>query len=64
MQAAMDAFDVRWPDGRPDATAVIELRSVGRTFGADPPVVALREVNLLLTHGTSLAIVGPSGSGK
>ena len=28
------------------------------------PGVALRDVNLRLTHGTSLAIVGPSGSGK
>jgi putative ABC transport system ATP-binding protein len=43
---------------------VVELRDIGRTFGADPPVIALREVNLTLHHGTSLAIVGPSGSGK
>jgi ABC-type lipoprotein export system ATPase subunit len=64
MEAAMDAFDVRWPEGPPDVAGVIELRSVGRTFGADPPVVALRDVDLRLTHGTSLAIVGPSGSGK
>jgi ABC-type lipoprotein export system ATPase subunit len=64
MEAAMDAFDVRWPDGPPDPAAVIELRSVGRTFGADPPVVALRDVDLRLTHGTTLSIVGPSGSGK
>ena len=48
-----------------DAVApVIELRAVGRTFGADPPVIALRDVDLALRHGTSLAIVGPSGSGK
>jgi ABC-type lipoprotein export system ATPase subunit len=46
------------------ATAAVELRDVGRRFGADPPVVALREVNLTLAHGTSVAIVGPSGSGK
>jgi putative ABC transport system ATP-binding protein len=46
------------------ATAAVELRDVGRRFGADPPFVALREVNLTLPHGTSVAIVGPSGSGK
>jgi putative ABC transport system ATP-binding protein len=44
--------------------SVIELRDIGRTFGADPPVIALRAVNLAVRHGTSLAIVGPSGSGK
>jgi putative ABC transport system ATP-binding protein len=48
----------------PSIAPVVELRDLGRTFGADPPVVALRDVNLVLRHGTSLAIVGPSGSGK
>ncbi len=33
-------------------------------FGTEPPVVALRDVDLTLDRGTSLAIVGPSGSGK
>ena len=33
-------------------------------FGTDPPVHALRDVNLVIEHGTSPAIVGPSGSGK
>jgi ABC-type lipoprotein export system ATPase subunit len=46
------------------AAPVIELRGIGRTFGADPPVIALRDVDLVLDHGASLAIVGPSGSGK
>jgi putative ABC transport system ATP-binding protein len=44
--------------------ATVELRDVEREFGADPPVRALRGVNLVIDHGTSLAIVGPSGSGK
>jgi ABC-type lipoprotein export system ATPase subunit len=48
-----------------DAEApVVELRAIGRTFGSDPPVIALRDVNLTLRQGTSLAILGPSGSGK
>jgi ABC-type lipoprotein export system ATPase subunit len=44
--------------------AVVALAGVGRTFSSDPPVVALRDVNLTLGRGTSLSIVGPSGSGK
>jgi putative ABC transport system ATP-binding protein len=47
----------------PDA-ALVELRGVGRSFSSDPPVIALREVDLTLRPGMSLAIVGPSGSGK
>jgi putative ABC transport system ATP-binding protein len=42
----------------------VELRGVGRRFGSDPPVVALRDVSLTLPRGTSVAIVGPSGSSK
>jgi ABC-type lipoprotein export system ATPase subunit len=61
---AAAALDMSWPEEPSASIAVIELRDVGRTFGADPPVVALHEVNLTLAHGTSLAIVGPSGSGK
>ena len=42
----------------------VELRGLGRTFGSDPPVVALRDVDLVLPRGASVAILGPSGSGK
>jgi ABC-type lipoprotein export system ATPase subunit len=42
----------------------VELRGIGRTFGSDPPVTALRDVNLMLHKGAAVAIVGPSGSGK
>jgi ABC-type lipoprotein export system ATPase subunit len=42
----------------------VELREIGRTFGSDPPVTALRDVNLTLQRGAAVAIVGPSGSGK
>jgi ABC-type lipoprotein export system ATPase subunit len=63
MDGAVAAVDV---SGSPDngVAPVIELQQIGRTFGSDPPVVALRDVELVLRHGTSLAIVGPSGSGK
>jgi ABC-type lipoprotein export system ATPase subunit len=44
--------------------AVVELIGVGRQYGSDPPVIALRDVDLRLERGASLAIVGPSGSGK
>lgn len=45
-------------------TPVLELVGVSRLFGSDPPVTALRDVNLTVARGESLAIVGPSGSGK
>jgi ABC-type lipoprotein export system ATPase subunit len=43
---------------------VVELRGVSRTYGSEPPVLALREVDLTVTRGDAIAIVGPSGSGK
>lgn len=45
-------------------TPVVELRGVSRTFDRDPPVYALRDVDLTIWPGEWLAIVGPSGSGK
>jgi ABC-type lipoprotein export system ATPase subunit len=64
MDAEAPALDVPARGDTVAVAPVVELRSVGRTFGADPPVIALRDVDLALRHGTSLAIVGPSGSGK
>jgi ABC-type lipoprotein export system ATPase subunit len=64
MDGATPALDEPALPLREATVPVIELRGVGRTFGADPPVVALRGVDLVLPHGVSLAIVGPSGSGK
>jgi len=43
---------------------VVELRAVRRVFGADPPVVALHDVDLTVRPGEWLSILGPSGSGK
>jgi ABC-type lipoprotein export system ATPase subunit len=48
-------------DGRP---AVVELRGVSRTYGSEPPVEALRGVDLTIRRGDWLSVVGPSGSGK
>ena len=48
----------------PPETPVVEFRAISRTFGADPPVRALREVDLTVHRGDAIAIVGPSGSGK
>ncbi|MCA2218652.1 ABC transporter ATP-binding protein [Jidongwangia harbinensis] len=43
---------------------VIALSGVGRTFATDPPVPALVEVDLRITRGDYVSIIGPSGSGK
>jgi len=43
---------------------VVELRDVGRTYGTDPPVHALRGVDLVVAGGDAISIAGPSGSGK
>ncbi len=50
-------------DGGP-TPPVVELRDVSRVFPTEPPVHALREVNLTVHDGDHLAVVGASGSGK
>jgi ABC-type lipoprotein export system ATPase subunit len=56
------------PAARSQAVAldvpVVELREISRTYGSDPPVHALRGVDLTVERGDAIAIVGPSGSGK
>jgi putative ABC transport system ATP-binding protein len=42
----------------------LELSAVSKTYGAQPPVAALREVSFAVRPAELVAIVGPSGSGK
>jgi ABC-type multidrug transport system fused ATPase/permease subunit len=52
------------PDGRemPTIQGRIELRRVNFSYGADVPV--LRDVNLVIETGQTVALVGPTGAGK
>jgi putative ABC transport system ATP-binding protein len=44
--------------------AVLELADVTKSYGAEPPVLALAGVSFTVDRGELVAIVGPSGSGK
>ena len=43
---------------------IVALDGVGREYGAEAPVVALRDVTMNVQEGEWLAVVGASGSGK
>ena len=48
-----------------DAAPVLELRDIHQTYGSgEAAVQALRGIDLSVTRGDYLAIMGPSGSGK
>lgn len=46
------------------AAPLLELRGIGRKFGTNPPIHAVRSVDLTVYRGEWVAVVGPSGSGK
>lgn len=46
------------------AQPLLDLRTVSRRYGHDPPVHALRNADLAVARGEWVAIEGPSGSGK
>ncbi|MEZ5085140.1 MAG: ABC transporter ATP-binding protein [Tessaracoccus sp.] len=53
------------PVGDPDYDGpMVQLSDVSRIFPGQPPVAALRGVDLVVEKGDYVAIVGPSGSGK
>jgi len=43
---------------------VLDADGVTKSYPAEPPVQALREVNLTIGQGELVGVVGPSGSGK
>lgn len=52
------------PNGRDMARCRGEIRFENVSFGYDPAHPALREVNLHIAPGSTVALVGPSGAGK
>jgi putative ABC transport system ATP-binding protein len=46
------------------AVPVLEIDNVTKSYPGEPPVQALRGVNLTIGQGELVGIVGPSGSGK
>src|SRR5215208_1058513 len=52
------------PDAANSTIPVLELCKVGKTYGSEPAVHALVDVDLVVERGEWLSITGPSGAGK
>ena len=52
------------PGASSPPSAVVKLTGINRVFPGNPPVTAIRDVNLRIDRGEYLSIIGPSGSGK
>lgn len=52
------------PDEQNSNDPVLELCKVGKTYGSEPAVHALVDVDLVVERGEWLSITGPSGAGK
>jgi len=46
------------------AAPIVQLEAVSKTYPGEPPILALQEVDLTVSEGELVGIVGPSGSGK
>jgi ABC-type lipoprotein export system ATPase subunit len=53
-----------WSSSENGRRPAVQVRGLFRTYPSDPPVQALRGVDLTVNAGDWMAIVGPSGSGK
>ena len=62
LDARPDVADPEDGSEMPTINGRIELRRVNFSYGADVPV--LRDVNLLIEAGQTVALVGPTGAGK
>ncbi|MCG6205251.1 ABC transporter ATP-binding protein [Rhodopseudomonas sp. HC1] len=52
------------PLGAPRGSAYISITDVDKSYGAESPIAALKDINLDIAAGEFISIVGPSGCGK